>query len=233
MNEQADRTELLREWFGAEFLNVFGNDEDFPLISLGMAAGKMLRMSRGVAPIFQTGIVGRKLLNRMSGLTGPAGEFARWMQSAPRHAAMPSGLFRRPAWASSGGVAGWSPLMKSSDGVYGMGATRTLGVVGGVVNTGIGVHDLLKQGNPGEAFQRDGAAYVADAAETAFSASTTAFLVMPNPVTAGLAVGTGLVWAGAEVVDHWDEISDTASDVFEGAGDVASDVGGAVRGWFS
>ena len=27
----------------------------------------------------------------------------------------------------------------------------------------------------------------------------------PNPVTAGLVIGTGLVWGGAELVDHWDD----------------------------
>lgn len=240
---QAEMNKMLKEWFGAEFGNIFGNDEDFPLISLATAAGKMWRMSRGVAPIFQTGIVGRTLLSRMSGLSGSAGQFARWMTSAPRHAAMPSGLIKPPAWATSGGKAGWGPL-SSGGKIYGMGAMRTLGVVGGVVNTGMGVYDLVQQGNPVEAFKRDGAGYVADVAETAFSASTTAFLVAPNPVTAGLAVGTGLVWAGAEVVDHWDEISETASDVkdeisetasdaWDGAGEVASDVGGTVKGWFS
>jgi len=242
---QAEMNKMLKEWFGAEFANIFGNNEDFPLISLVTAAGKMWRMSGGVAPIFQTGIVGRNLLRHMSRLPGPAGDFATWMKSAPRHMAMPNALTKPPVWAmrGGGGTAGWGPL-SSSGKVYGMGAMRTLGVVGGVVNTGIGVHDLIQQGNPVEAFKRDGAAYVADVAETAFSASTTAFLVAPNPVTAGLAVGTGLVWAGAEVVDHWDEISETASDVqdeisetasdvWDGAGDVASDVGGTVKGWFS
>ncbi len=231
---QAEMNDLLKEWFGAEFGNIFGNAEDFPLISLSIAAGKMWRMGHGVAPIFQTGIVGRYMLDKMSGMGGSAGQFARWMTSAPRHRAMPGSLLKPPGWTRlSGGRAGWGPLMRSSGGLYGMGAMRTLGVVGGVANTAIGVHDLVQQGNPVEAFKREGAGYVADVAETAFSASTTAFLVAPNPITAGLAVGTGLVWAGAEVVDHWDEISDTASDAWDGATDVASDVGDTVSGWFS
>lgn len=40
---------------------------------------------------------------------------------------------------------------------------------------------LVDQGNPVDAYRREGAAYVADVAGTAFSASTTAFLVAPNP----------------------------------------------------
>ena len=242
---QAEMNDLLKEWFGAEFGNIFGNGEDFPLISLASASMKMWRMGHGVAPIFQTGLVGRFVLGHMSKMGGAAGRYAQWMTSAPLHRAMPGSLLKPPGWTRlSGGRAGWSPLMRSSGGMYGMGAMRTLGVVGGVANTAMGAYDLVEQGNPVEAFKRDGAAYVADVAETAFSASTTAFLVAPNPVTAGLAIGTGLVWAGAEVVDHWDDISETASDTWDGATDmasdtwdgatdVASDAKDEVLGWFS
>lgn len=89
------------------------------------------------------------------------------------------------------------------------------GIVGGVVSTGAGVYNLYQQGNPIDAFEREGAGYVADVASTAFSASTTAFLVAPNPVTGALVIGTGAVWLGAEVVDNWDAISDFAGDAWD------------------
>jgi len=34
-------------------------------------------------------------------------------------------------------------------------------------------------------------------------------------VTGAAAVGSGLVWAGAEVVDNWDDISDRASKAWD------------------
>jgi uncharacterized protein YukE len=119
-------------------------------------------------------------------------------------------------------------------------AFKALGVAGGVVSTGLGLYDLYQQGNPIDAFQENGAGYVADVAGTAFSASTTAFLLAPNPVTGALALGTGAVWLGAEVVDNWDEItewtsaawdtgSEFASDVWNGYNDFVGDIGdGAV-----
>jgi hypothetical protein len=91
------------------------------------------------------------------------------------------------------------------------GATQTFrwaGVAGAGFSTAVGLHDLWHQGNPVDAVEREGAGYVADAAGTAFSASTAAFLLAPNPVTGALVVGTGLVWLGAEAWDAWgDEIS--------------------------
>ncbi|MET7936466.1 hypothetical protein [Streptomyces sp. NPDC005322] len=36
----------------------------------------------------------------------------------------------------------------------------------------------------------------------------TAAMVAPNPVTIGLAVGTGLVYGGAKVVEHWKDIKE-------------------------
>lgn len=120
------------------------------------------------------------------------------------------GMERVPALASTGR---WlaSPAATT--------AFRRLGVVGGVVGTGMGVHGLVEQGNPVDAYRREGAGYVADVASTAFSASTTAFMVAPNPVTGALVVGSGLVWAGAEVVDHWDDVSEWGSEALDWTGE--------------
>ncbi len=90
---------------------------------------------------------------------------------------------------------------------------RRLGIAGAAFSTGVGAYDLWQQGNPVDAFEREGAGYVADVASTAFSASTLAFLVAPNPVTAGIVIVTGIVWIGAEIWDAWgDEISAWVGD---------------------
>lgn len=78
---------------------------------------------------------------------------------------------------------------------------------------------VWNHGNPLDAFEEHGAGYVADVARLGFSASTTAFLVAPNPITGGLVIVTGVVWAGAELVDHWDEVSDFFGDVGGAIGD--------------
>ncbi|MFO6452037.1 MULTISPECIES: hypothetical protein [unclassified Aeromicrobium] len=228
--------DLLGEYLGAEFGNIFGNDDDFPLISVASALGKMKKMATGVAPIFQTGLVGRNMLTRMANAGGRTGEWARWMLSGGgRHAAPPTALLNKlPKWAGPGTrfpTAGWADPLSRNPG--GLGLMRGLGIVGGVYSTAVGVNNLIQQGNPIDAFEREGAGYVADVAETAFSASTTAFLIAPNPVTGAIAVGTGLVWAGAEVVDHWDEISDGASKAWDTVtdGDTWKDVGDKLTFW--
>lgn len=99
---------------------------------------------------------------------------------------------------------------------------RGAGIAGGVVSTGIGLYGLYQQGNPIDAFHREGAGYVADVASTAFSASTTAFLIAPHPITGALVIGTGVVWAGAELVDHWDEVSEFAGNAWDSGTDLVS-----------
>ncbi|MEM7340490.1 MAG: hypothetical protein AAF467_17670 [Actinomycetota bacterium] len=121
---------------------------------------------------------------------------------------------------------GPGPLPQAGAWLQTPGATnvfRTAGIVGGVASTGLGLYDLYQQGNPIDAFEREGAGYVADVAGTAFSASTTAFLVAPNPVTGALMIGTGAVWIGAEVVDNWDDISGFAGDTWDAGVDLVGD----------
>ncbi|MFJ2953272.1 PE-PGRS family protein [Streptomyces sp. NPDC087270] len=86
------------------------------------------------------------------------------------------------------------------------GAFRSFNIVTSVAMTGISTANLISDGNPVKAFKREGAGYVADAADTAFNASLTATLIAPNPVTFGLTIATGSVYAGAEVVQHWGDI---------------------------
>jgi hypothetical protein len=94
---------------------------------------------------------------------------------------------------------------------------KRAGVVGGGVSTVLDAKQLVDHGDPRKAFQREGAGYVADVARTGFSASSTAFLVAPNPVTGAAVVGTGVVWAGAEIWDNWDDITDLADETWDRA----------------
>lgn len=96
-----------------------------------------------------------------------------------------------------------------------------LSVVGGGIATISSGHTLYEQGDPAEAYQREGAGYVADAAEFFFSASSTLFFIIPHPYVGAAVVVSGVVWAGAEVVDHWDEIvafGDQVGEFFTDAG---------------
>lgn len=80
------------------------------------------------------------------------------------------------------------------------------GVAGGLYTGVSGTVNLVRQGNPVDAYRREGAGYVADVAGTALGYSSAAFLVAPNPFTGAAVVGTGVVWLGAEGWDHHHEI---------------------------
>jgi hypothetical protein len=108
------------------------------------------------------------------------------------------------------------------------GFLRGAGIVGGVVSTGFSAANVISQGNPVEAFKRNGAGYVADVAEVGFNASLTAAMVAPNPITIGLAVGTGLIYGGAKVVEHWDDIKKGAGEAKKWVGDKAKDLGKSI-----
>jgi hypothetical protein len=104
---------------------------------------------------------------------------------------------------------------------------RGLGVAGGAFSTVMDAKHVVEQGNPVTAFKQQGAGYVAGVARTGFSASSTAFLIAPNPVTGGAVIVTGAVWAGAEVWDHHEEIGHAVSS----AGNWAWDHSAAGQAW--
>ncbi|WP_442810108.1 PE-PGRS family protein [Streptomyces sp. NBC_01197] len=108
------------------------------------------------------------------------------------------------------------------------GFLRGAGIVGGVASTGLSAANVISQGNPVEAFKRNGAGYVADVAEVGFNASMTAAMIAPNPITIGLAVGTGLIYGGAKVVEHWDDIKKGAGKAADWVGSKASKVGSGI-----
>uniref|UniRef100_A0AAU2V417 PE-PGRS family protein n=1 Tax=Streptomyces sp. NBC_00003 TaxID=2903608 RepID=A0AAU2V417_9ACTN len=105
------------------------------------------------------------------------------------------------------------------------GVLRVAGVGMSAISTGVSFANVVAQGNPIEAYKKKGAGYVADVAEVGFNASMTAAMIAPNPVTIGLAVGTGLVYGGAKVVEHWDDIKKGAGKAANWVGNKASKAG--------
>ncbi|MFD6274116.1 hypothetical protein ACFWFI_00720 [Streptomyces sp. NPDC060209] len=103
---------------------------------------------------------------------------------------------------------------------------RGAGVVGGVAATAYGVANLATYDT--DMIKADPAKFASDLSGTAFSASMTALTVAPNPVTAGLAVGTGLVYAGCLVWDNHEAIGDGIEEAGEWVGDKASDMGDGI-----
>jgi len=83
---------------------------------------------------------------------------------------------------------------------------RGLGVAGSGLSFGLDVTQLAHDGNPIQAFQREGVTYGNHLAKTAFDASSMAFMVAPNPVTGVAMIGTGVAWAGTEIYIHRKEI---------------------------
>ncbi|MFJ2819418.1 MULTISPECIES: PE-PGRS family protein [unclassified Streptomyces] len=105
------------------------------------------------------------------------------------------------------------------------GLLRTAGVLGGLASTGYSIANVAAQGSPSEAFKKKGAGYVADVAEIGFNASLTAATVAPNPFTLGAVAVTGIVYGGAKVVEHWDDIKKGSSKAADWVGNKTKDLG--------
>jgi hypothetical protein len=122
------------------------------------------------------------------------------------------------------------------------GALRVVGVAGGAfatVDSAVGVYNSFASGEAQDAWNNGGtqgkAKVIGDIAEVGFNASLTAAMVAPNPVTWGAVAVTGVVYGGARLVEHWDDVThalgeakdwagDRVDDVKDFAGDVADDV---------
>ena len=101
---------------------------------------------------------------------------------------------------------------------------RGAGIVGSAGATAFSVANIAIMDHAKE-WEKSKAGYLANYAEVGFNASLTAAMVAPNPVTIGLAVGTGIVYGGLKVVEHWDDITEGAGKAADWAGDKASDIG--------
>ncbi|WP_019135429.1 hypothetical protein [Cellulomonas massiliensis] len=108
------------------------------------------------------------------------------------------------------------------------GGLRVLGAVGSGVATVDGAIGLWNNRDENaELWEQGGtegkAHVVGEYAEVAFNASMTAALIAPNPITWGAVAVTGAVWAGAKVVEHWDDIEKAAGEAVDWAGDRAEE----------
>ncbi|WP_408056180.1 hypothetical protein [Streptomyces ureilyticus] len=81
------------------------------------------------------------------------------------------------------------------------GLWRGAGLVGSAGATAFSVANIATMDHAKE-WEKSKAGYLANYAEAGFNASLTMAMVAPNPVTIGLAVGTGIVYGGLKVVEH-------------------------------
>jgi hypothetical protein len=126
-------------------------------------------------------------------------------------------------------VAGADGLMAS---LKVAGGLRVLGVAGsafatvdsavGLVNNWDQIDDNWNAGASGKA------KVIGDFAEVGFNASLTAAMIAPNPVTWGAVAVTGVVYGGARLVEHWDDVTDAVSDAADWTGDKISGAADAV-----
>lgn len=220
-----------------------------PFTASSMASGQGVR---GLMALRDPAVLAARLTEAEEFLTlrGHPGLGARVPSLAPlvTRAASAAPLWFGQAWTAPNGATlargstnllrvGWHDGLRTAASTSG--AWRGLGIAGGVAATGYDAYNLYVQGDPREAFRREGAGYVADVARTGFSASLTAAMIAPNPVTWGAVAVTGLVWGGAEIVDNWpaissavgeasDRVVDWGSDRLDDAGDALDDVGGTI-----
>jgi hypothetical protein len=58
-------------------------------------------------------------------------------------------------------------------------------------------------------------------------------MIAPNPVTWGAVAVTGVVYGGARLVEHWDDVTHAADEAVDWAGDKLGDAADAVGGTIS
>jgi hypothetical protein len=115
------------------------------------------------------------------------------------------------------------------------GGLRLLGVAGSAfatVDSGIGLYNSWQSGEMSESWNDGGvhgkAKVIGDVAEVAFNGSLTAAMIAPSPVTWGAVAVTGVVYGGARLVEHWDDVTDAVGDAAGWTGDKVSGAADAV-----
>ena len=115
------------------------------------------------------------------------------------------------------------------------GGLRILGVAGSAFATAdstLGLISSFRSGEEQDAWTHGGtsgkAKVIGDFAEVGFNASLTAAMIAPNPVTWGAVAVTGVVYGGARLVEHWDDVTHAAHEAVDWAGDKLDDAASAV-----
>ncbi|GAA2230645.1 hypothetical protein GCM10010232_16230 [Streptomyces amakusaensis] len=106
------------------------------------------------------------------------------------------------------------------------GWARGVGVVGSAAGTVYGVANLATYNT--DMIKAQPAKFATDLTGTAFNASMTALAVAPNPITAGLAVGTGAAYLIAAGIQHREVIGDAIGNAAEWTGKTAEKIGDGV-----
>jgi hypothetical protein len=104
---------------------------------------------------------------------------------------------------------------------------RGAGVVGSAAATVYGVANLATYNT--DMIKADPSKFATDLSGTAFNASLTALAVAPNPITAGVAIGTGLVYGGCLIWDNREAIGDGLEKAGDWVGDRAEDLGSGLK----
>jgi hypothetical protein len=115
------------------------------------------------------------------------------------------------------------------------GGLRVLGIAGSAfatVDSGVGLVNEIRSGELAKNWSDGGthgkAKVIGDVAEVAFNGSLTAAMIAPSPVTWGAVAVTGVVYGGARLVEHWDDVTGAVSDAADWTGDKLSDAADAV-----
>ncbi|GGZ39440.1 hypothetical protein GCM10010387_37070 [Streptomyces inusitatus] len=103
---------------------------------------------------------------------------------------------------------------------------RGAGIVGSAGATVYGVANLATYNT--DMIKADPAKFATEVTGTAFNASLTAMAVAPNPITVGLALGTGAAYLGATVWDNHEEIMDAGRAAADWTGKTAEKIGDGV-----
>ncbi|CAL9439196.1 hypothetical protein [Streptomyces sp. NPDC095602] len=104
---------------------------------------------------------------------------------------------------------------------------RGAGVVGSAAATVYGVANLSTYNM--DMIKAEPSKFATDLSGTAFNASLTAMAVAPNPVTVGLAVGTGLVYGGCLIWDNKEAIGEGLKEAGDWVGDRLEDTGEGLK----
>lgn len=107
------------------------------------------------------------------------------------------------------------------------GVIRGLGVAGSAAATGYGIANLTTY-TP-EMIQEKPMKFATDLSGTAFNGSLTALTIAPNPVTLGLTVGTGVIYAGCLAWENREAIGKGLDVAGDWIGDKAGKLGSALN----
>ena len=115
-------------------------------------------------------------------------------------------------------------LSRATDVLKVAGGLRVLGVAGSAFATVDSAMSLASNWdemgkNWSEGGAQGKAKVIGDFAEVGFNGSLTAAMIAPSPVTWGAVAVTGVIYGGARLVEHWDDVTKAVGDATKWVGD--------------